>query len=108
MYMDGNGTDVDNDSLERDANDLAKLGGELRDEASKNQFEPPMLGTAPPALWLSGRLEELLGQRGVSGAVLGWAAGLENVSQAARESAQAYRNTDGHNAVTLRLTTPEG
>jgi hypothetical protein len=90
----GDGVFVDPEKLERQAEELAKLGDHLRERLHGVELQPLRLGSSPPALWFAQKVGRLTGPEGTPGVLRSWADGIAGLGDTERVSAADYRAED--------------
>jgi len=97
----GAGVFVSPYELERQAEELVRLGEHLHDRVRAADVQPLRMGSAPPALWFAAKLARLTGPGGTPEVLREWADGITRLGGETRATVTDYRNTDDTNEDTF-------
>jgi hypothetical protein len=93
----GAGVFVSPYELNRQADELVRLGEVLHERAGRAEVQPLRLGSSPPALWFAAKLARLTGPDGTPTVLREWADGLTRLGGETRATVAEYRTTDDDN-----------
>lgn len=90
----GAGVFVSPYELNRQGDELVRLGEQLHARVLQAEVQPLRLGSSPPALWFAAKLARLTGPDGTPTVLREWADGLTRLGGETHAAVTDYRATD--------------